>query len=172
MKVNILEALALALIIFGPIILWKRLRFVLLRFFWKKDNFKYVVDVLFSLLFSELIFAIWLVLVFTVHNFLGFNIFIPLVQKAVLFLIFIILIISYIVEFYVYFSGNEKAKLYISPIKTIGFGKSGDEYILLLNGIKVVSSTKKDDLKKFLEDIKDYLYSEVKKDFEDLIEKA
>jgi hypothetical protein len=170
MEMKILGALALALIIFGPIIIWKRLRFVLLRFFWKRGNFKSVLDVLFSSLFFELIYMIYLSLVFFVHNFWGLNIFSPLIQGVVLLLSFILVVTSY--EARIHLLGDENAKLLISPIKTIGFGKSGDKYILLLNGIEVMSSDKKDDLKKFVENIKDYLNSEVKKDFEDFIEKA
>jgi len=169
---NILKALAIALIIFGPIIIWKRLRFVLLRFFWKRGNFKSALDVLFSSLFFELIYMIYLSSVFFVHNLLGLNIFGPSIQGIVLLLIFILVVTSYIVESSIHSLGDKNAKLLISPIKTVGFGKSGDKYILLLNGIEVLSSTKRDDLKKFIEDIKDYLNLEVKKDFEYLIEKA
>jgi uncharacterized membrane protein (DUF485 family) len=173
MEMNILKALALVLIIFGPAIIWKRLRFVLLRFFWKKKgNFKFALDVLFSSLFFELIYMIYLSLVFFVHNLLGLNIFSPSIQEIVLLLIFILVVTSYIVEARIHSFGDESAKLLISPIKTIGFRKSGDKYILLLNGIEVLSSTKRKDLKKFVEDIKDYLNLEVKKDFEDIIEKV
>ncbi len=166
--VVLLETIAAVFLILLPYIIWSRLRFSLLRFFWKKDNFKSIVDVLFSSIFFELILALWLGLIFTVHNFLGFNIFTPLAQKASLFLIFIMLFISYIVEveFYIRVFGHKEAKLYISPIKEIGFAKSDSKYILYLNGVKVVSSTQKDDLREFVIKIKDYLKPSIREDFE------
>jgi hypothetical protein len=166
----LLKAVVIFFLIFVPYIIWSKLRFSLLKFFWKKDNFKSIVDVLFSLPFFELLFVVWLGLVFGVHNLLGFNIFSLLEQKAFFVLMFIIIVISYILEFNVFLLGTEKATLYISPIKEAGLGKSNNKYTLYLNGVRVLSSANKDDLREFIRKIKDYLKPDMQRSFEKFLD--